>query len=240
MGQVAFWRILKMTGGALVGATGWILLNPDTNYHKDDLPANLNVLIPVGKDDVWDNVMVLLGYQLAESRPIAVGMEDRASKCLVYKKGCAKEITITISRSVSILPVVLRSWSTAQMIMVTPFKISCAEGIAFGNRGAIPTQEELKRSDDRLIAWRLSTANWWRPCGEGCGEVWRTTLDGGKIGIWEWESASSEDKRLGFRDDPLVGAFKWRLGRYCVNRACKNRCWGDADDDDFYHADIYL
>ncbi|KAG6836094.1 hypothetical protein H0H93_011475 [Arthromyces matolae] len=88
MGQVAFWRILKMTGGALVGATGWILLNPDTNYHKDDLPANLNVIIPVGKDDVWDNVMVLLGYQLAEIRPIAVGMEDRASKCLVYKKGC--------------------------------------------------------------------------------------------------------------------------------------------------------
>ncbi|KAJ3971574.1 hypothetical protein EV361DRAFT_208229 [Lentinula raphanica] len=190
------------------------------------IPNNLDILTPAGNGDGlrdellrnW-NCTLLPGEELR--RRTTTQPADR--RTFYMKSPLDFKISITESEDVSLLPVMLTGYTTAECVLLgahtfTLFYPSLVENGEVLRLPAAGQGIPVDILDEISSLWTLldSTENVGRPCGECCPNIWRRTLGMRRSATLNWGGFTSQlDSEL------ISGSYQWKLDGECKNVLCK-------------------
>ncbi|KAF8801481.1 hypothetical protein BYT27DRAFT_7114880, partial [Phlegmacium glaucopus] len=223
-----FFTLLKELKGAIVGSTAWNILSID-----DVEPRDLNIVIPSGIEYAIERIKAYLACSgttvMFDGAPSTV-YASLTTWFIRILRHLGKTITVTLSKSASIVPIVVSSPLTCQTNIITATNIYCFYPNLLSQREAargMPVIQHLELEQlMRRGIWCLgSNTPWPTACRNACLPLWRRTeaLDGVAILHWGgYRGSSICNNSNSFTDDIGFSNFKWRLGIQCFNINCPN------------------
>ncbi|KAK6984014.1 hypothetical protein R3P38DRAFT_3333233 [Favolaschia claudopus] len=228
-----FFALLQDTDSAIGGSTVARVLAPPVT--ESWMPTNLNMYVPKGKVQKWEDFMELVAYSRAEKQP---GVDRRyayaTTSHTVFESGYSG-LQITISESVddcTISPAVASS-TTLTMAVITGSTIVAMYPSLISQRRAhnaweSPTVAHCIQLQNRGFKHGSSTTMWTRKCGWNCPVLWRRVQSLRGVGLFCWGGPDNVFPDNGSEGIPFTDAsMQWRLGDVCMNGKCpwSSRKW---------------
>ncbi|KAF8803425.1 hypothetical protein BYT27DRAFT_7260166 [Phlegmacium glaucopus] len=223
-----FLALLKEVKAGIVGSAVWNILTID-----DVEPRDLNIIIPSGIPYGIERVKAYIassGTSVIFDGAPGIIYEAHTARFIKVLRPTGKTITITLSKSSSIVPVVVSSSFTCQFNILTATSIICFYPDLLSRRETARGMSTIYLSEfDQLVRrgiWCLGpntpreTA-----CGNACLALWRRTegLEGVAVMHWGGYSKSpTRDYSYSFTEEIGSSNLKWRLGERCFNTKCPN------------------
>ncbi|KAJ6549353.1 hypothetical protein B0H10DRAFT_1969074 [Mycena sp. CBHHK59/15] len=132
----SFGHVLHCTRAAVVASVASAVIRTDIKFADADLPSNINILIPRGSMWLWDVLLANMGKTMHITRGTSEFLPRHADTVRVVRvyriwlPGVTREITISESRTASILAPLLASKYTGQMVAITSRHIISVYGLA--------------------------------------------------------------------------------------------------------------
>ncbi|KAJ7130159.1 hypothetical protein C8R44DRAFT_871997 [Mycena epipterygia] len=205
------------------------------------LISNLNILVPHGQQALWKRFIeeCLKGVLWAKHRSLG---EYRHTAdfvtTYVVRRHDSLTITVTTSRTSSVLPVLLSAGCTSQHNLLTSTYIVCpnvkltASGRAVLGWASNISSMDVARMHKPFVPAPLhqyvhtgrSTADWDEPCGWSCPAIKRQVKGFAGIGEFAWGGPDGGPSDEDLTRPPANGyrqqRLQWRLGNLCLNTYC--------------------
>ncbi|KAF9549169.1 hypothetical protein CPC08DRAFT_715523 [Agrocybe pediades] len=228
-----FFDLLKETGGVIAGLLPWSVMSNGDDNRKTPLLKEMDIYLPLAKRAFvkWTSFLERIGYDRCRFRGISVADgHEYTRKSALSCKHTQKQttITITVSYSASVTPLIATASCTTMTHILTPSHILCfypelyAKNVSIKqsntpNTGRFPL---ALRERDIILQ---ETSSWGEPCGSVCPEYWRRSrgLPGVAIAYWGgFQQNATENKSA--EDELGPTNLKWKWNATCRNGNCPN------------------
>ncbi|KAF9455508.1 hypothetical protein BDZ94DRAFT_1179774 [Collybia nuda] len=232
----ALFTKLDILHGGITGSIVWAMMNPQTILSRNDQLRDLNILTPRDTLEQWRAFLSTIDYSQELSTDTRypfletsdITQHFHRDAILSSPKGLT--ITVTQSRTDTVIPVLISATITSQMNLLTSSHIFCAyPTLAATNRSIStffpPSGKTMIRVWDCLMRFSYSTCSWMIPCGSACPAIWRYSYGLGGFGEFAWGGFYNERDIKGNMGDSTIlrsSHFKWRIGDFCWNAYCPN------------------
>jgi len=222
---LVFSELLRQSNGVVYGSAALWMFKTPCSWSPNDI----NLLLPLNNTQPLSLFLISQGFSLLHSHVMAPAhfpSNQHAHTIKIFNHSVThKRITITVSNSHSVFPLLLQPLDTLLMSFFTADGLVCFYPIQlFTNVRICGSRQESNRRVDKAnrLGFRseMSTADWDGNCGVCCPIMIRRVCGLRGAARFDWGPGpviGSEDKMLKFAD---VNHFKWRLGDICLNKNC--------------------
>ncbi|KAJ7119808.1 hypothetical protein C8R44DRAFT_878200 [Mycena epipterygia] len=238
-----FFAMMRRTESGVGGSIATAALDWDIPVLglRAPLISNLNILVPHGQQALWKRYIegCLKGVLWTKSQSFGE-YQHTADFVTTYALRCDDSLTITVttSRTRSILPVLLSAGCTSQHNLLTSSHIICpnvkltASGRAVLGWPSNITNMEVARMHKpfvppplhQYVHTGLSMAEWDEPCGWSCPGIKRQVRGFAGVGEFAWGDAydvlSGDGTQFPALNPYREERLQWRLGSGCFNTYC--------------------
>ncbi|KDR75363.1 hypothetical protein GALMADRAFT_211580 [Galerina marginata CBS 339.88] len=232
---VDFFDLLQETNGGIVGSLVWRLMAACDTTLDGNVLKDLNIIVPGGGHFTckWLSFLFKIGYRSVVNQDCLGWYNWAIKRTLIFEKE-GRFISVTESKTKSIMPIVISSPLTSMFNVLTYSRIYCFYPFLFRQRIAVRTTTDItltmvSRLRDKGIDLSWSTIEWTFPCGEACPVLWRRTENLSGIGVARWGGISGHLDTSGIpstQQELGHAHYKWRLGKH--NRPVSFTNWKPA------------
>ncbi|KAF8798657.1 hypothetical protein BYT27DRAFT_7264774 [Phlegmacium glaucopus] len=223
-----FFILTKDISAVVVGSAAWNVLSID-----DVTPKDLNIIVPDGSQYGLERLKAYLtcsGSTVDFDGCPSAPYDECATRFVKLRRTSGAITTITLSKTSSIVPVLVSSSFTSQYNILTPTHLYCFYPNLLSRREAVRGMVRIHQFEVDQLARRgiqYIGAYYPRnaPCEYACACIWRrtSTLEGVALMHWAGFDGSGEcGSSCSSINDIGDSDFKWRLGLECVNPRCPN------------------
>ncbi|KAJ7291900.1 hypothetical protein C8J57DRAFT_1492374 [Mycena rebaudengoi] len=190
-----------------------------------DSPTNMNIAVPAGTFGQWEVFLVASGASAGVTLPIIGRYHDVVARFVRFRLtmgGRTVRITVSESKTTSVLAVALASYHTSQMTLTTStHSICCYPQYTTNLTSFIGLTNYAKNATDEYrykgfhVLTSLSSQR--LRCGASCGYIWWRSFGMEGVAVVRIANGGREAIAAMKRED-----LKWRLDRECINVFCPN------------------
>ncbi|KAJ7451497.1 hypothetical protein B0H11DRAFT_2228645 [Mycena galericulata] len=222
----SFFSLMHTSRAAVVGSIPVLIVCWVVKFKADDLPADVNILVPHGAFDAWCE---WFANHAAEDYParhklIRFDKSVKSFRAFLLPIGGGRMMPFTVSesRKENVLYPALHCELTSQMTLLTATRIIIIYPTLTLNLTSVVGWMERKPRFNNTFKWRAfsmhhTSASLHAQCGLACAFIWRRTKDRSVADIYWGGYDGTADRN----ESPLHdGCLRWRVGRTCDNAKC--------------------